>query len=117
MNRRLVFLLIAVLLLGTAVAAAALAAGSPTEGSPTTGSTGPPASGQTTRTAGSVDTLLAQRIDLECLTGEGTTGAPAVVCYKHTAPRGSVYVEFEPTLMRVMRIRGGGLVEVARYRR
>ena len=56
-------------------------------------------------------------VDLECLTGNGTTGAPAVVCYKHTAPRSSIYVQFEPTLMKVMRIQGGGLVEVARYRR
>ncbi len=115
MNRRLVFLLISVLALGAAVAAAALAAGSPTSGSPTADS--PVTGAQTTRLAKSVDTLLAQRVDLECLTGNGTTGGPAVVCYKHTAPRSSIYVQFEPTFMKVMRIQGGGLVEIARYRR
>ena len=113
MNRRLVFLLISVLLLGAAVAAAALAAGSAT--APTADS--PVAGTQTTRSSKSVDTLLAPRVDVECLTGNGTTGAPAVVCYKHTAPRSSIYVQFEPTLMKVMRIQGGGLVEIARYRR
>ena len=97
MNRRLVFLLISVLLLGAAVAAAALAAGSATADSPVAGT-------QTTRSSKSVDTLLAPRVDVECLTGNGTTGAPAVVCYKHTAPRSSIYVQFEPTLMKVMRI-------------
>lgn len=115
MNRRLVFLLISVLVLGAAVAAAALAAGSATTDSPTAGSS--VAGTQTTRSSKSVDTLLAPRVDVECLTGNGTTGAPAVVCYKHTAPRSSIYVQFEPTLMKVMRIQGGGLVEIARYRR
>ena len=110
MNRRLVFLLISVLVLGAAVAAAALAAGSPTADAPVAGT-------QATRSSKAVDTLLAPRVDLECLTGNGTTGAPAVVCYRHTAPRSSIYVQFEPTLMKVMRIQGGGLVEVARYRR
>jgi hypothetical protein len=110
MNRRLVFLLIAVLVVGTAVVAGALAAASRTADSPA-------ARAQTTRPSRSVDTLLAQRIDLECLTGDGTSGAPAVVCYKHTAPRSSIYVEFGLTFVKVMRIRGGGLVDVARYRR
>jgi hypothetical protein len=62
------------------------------------------------------DQVWAQRLDLQCLYTTGTTSG-AFICYRRSEPKESVYVEFRPTFVRLMRFRAGGLVEIARYRR